>query len=98
MTPLSKENKPQSVVFEAYWDVDGFISEELNGQRNLAPVLTLSGTVNKAFAATCEDYVRHFWPEFGVNVLERLRLVTQGRAGAYDNPLALLLYRNYHTD
>lgn len=61
-----------SVVFQMHWDVEGFLSEELEGQRNLAPVFTLSGTMKKAFSATCEDHIRHFWSDFGLCVLERL--------------------------
>lgn len=91
LTPVSEEDKKQSIMFEVRWDVGDFLSEELEGKWNLAPVLTLSGTMEKAFAATCEDYIRYFWSEFGLGVLERLSPVAQNLkyAGAHNGPSLL---------
>lgn len=58
--------------FELLWDVDGFVSEELEHPRDLAAVLTLSGTIKDAYATTCDEYIRMFWPDISHFVLKQL--------------------------
>ena len=77
LMPFSRNERPVYVRFDLYCDINCFIDGELEGQPNLASVLTLSGTVEKAFAATCEDYVQLFWPEYGLSVLQQFCLAIQ---------------------
>lgn len=78
MTTIRELVTAQYVSIDVLWDVDGFFSEELTGQRDFPSILTLTGTINKGYATTCRDYVGQFWPDFGLEVMEKVLLVTQG--------------------
>jgi hypothetical protein len=84
MGPLMRQSGEQSVTFEISWDIDDFFSEEIEGKKDFAPVLTLTGTIEKAYASSCEDYVQRFWPSFGMEMIRRvLPFTLAGVAGSY---------------
>ncbi|RAL06067.1 uncharacterized protein BO80DRAFT_420377 [Aspergillus ibericus CBS 121593] len=55
------------------WDLRRFVKVELNGCWNLGALLTLSGTVDNAYATTCEQYIQLFWGEDGLAVLQAVK-------------------------
>ena len=71
MTPSNIGPNYLEVTFQVYWDVDGYFEEEIE-QPVFPSVLTLSGRMPKAFATTCEDYIKRFWPDLSTDVLEQL--------------------------
>ena len=60
------------VEFETLWDIDSYFKEELEQHQDFAPVLTLSGTMNNAYATTCAEYIRRFWSDSSADVLDEL--------------------------
>ena len=58
-----------TVTFHVYWNLLNFCEEELEGNWDLATVLTVTGTGKTAFATTCQEYVVRHWPKTGQAVL-----------------------------
>jgi Chromatin remodelling complex Rsc7/Swp82 subunit len=63
----------QEICFYLRWNLLGFCEKELDGSKDLAQVLTITGSGKKAFATTCEDYINMFWPQNGAQLLESLQ-------------------------
>ena len=61
------------IKFLVQWNLLEFCETELDGNKDLAQVLTISGFGKKAFATTCEDYINTFWPQNGARVLDALQ-------------------------
>lgn len=76
MEPVMRQSGEQSVTFEISWDVDDFFSKETKGKQDFAPILTLTGTIDKAYASSCEEYVQRFWPNFGMEMIRRILPLT----------------------
>ena len=55
------------------WHLQEFVEVELNDCWNLGALLTLSGTVDSAYATTCENYISLFWGPDGLAVLETIK-------------------------
>lgn len=59
------------------WDVMAFMEDQFHDGdfRNtmLGPVVTISGSVQHAEAATCSEYIRQHWPAHGSRVLDALQ-------------------------
>lgn len=93
MEPTMRQSGEQSVTFEISWDVDHFISNENEGKQDFAPILTLTGTIEKAYASSCEDYVQRFWPSFGIEMIRRvLPLTLASVTGSYALPFPFIIF------
>ena len=62
----------QDAIFEVFWDLPRYCERENDGKLELSSLLTLSGTAERAYATTCEEYLNWCWPESG---RETLRLI-----------------------
>ena len=60
--------KIRKVVFEISWQIQECIRQELNGEVDLASVLTITGQED-TWATTCQDYVKTTWNELGERFL-----------------------------
>ena len=81
----------RSATFLVHWDLHHYVQEELghdlyfeddlgSGEcaNLLGNVLTISGTVQKAYAASLKDYVRWKWPNSKIDILECLKERVRG--------------------
>jgi ankyrin repeat protein len=65
------QNKPcvwpvgSQLRVDARWEIPGMLKAMDPVNTQLAPVLTISGTLTKAEAATCEEYMKRRWPKSG---------------------------------
>lgn len=64
--------------FKLKWDLVEFVKTELPSPQALESVLTVSRTPERAFAATCSDYVKQFWPRDGNKVIKTLTAALEG--------------------
>jgi hypothetical protein len=62
------------VSFEIAWQLHEFIQQELEGDLDLGPVLTITGKEN-AWATTCHEYVKTTWNELGEQLLAELEML-----------------------
>lgn len=62
-----------TVTFHVQWNLLKFCEQELEGDWDLATVLTVTGTGKIAFASTCQEYVVRHWPDTGQGVLTFLK-------------------------
>ncbi|KAJ0109340.1 serine/threonine protein kinase [Diaporthe amygdali] len=60
-------------TFEVSWELQRCIQDELDGDYNLGPVLTISGDSSHFWATSCLEYVEHRWPTIGSAFLQLLR-------------------------
>lgn len=90
LKPMSKKDDIQNAVFDCDGDMHRFRTEQLEEETNLATVLTVSGTGSSAFAATCEDYIRFMWSEFGIGVFNLLVPISKDFKDAGTQNLCLL--------
>ena len=59
----------KNVTCRARWEVLQYCQRELSGERELSPVLTVTGSPIAAMATTCEDYVFQTWGKNGITLL-----------------------------
>jgi hypothetical protein len=57
------------VEFRVSWGLLDFIDKELQEGQSLTSVLTISGSPQNAYATSCENYLKTFWPGVGQNIL-----------------------------
>ena len=74
----------EAVTFLVYWDLKQYVQKELELDFNskgfasvLENVLTISGTIEKAYASSLRDYMRWKWPDSKLDILEHLKEVLQ---------------------
>ncbi|RWA05128.1 hypothetical protein EKO27_g9974 [Xylaria grammica] len=60
------------VKFFVHWQLKQCLEEELEGNPDLAPILTISGDLSHSWAVSCLEYVGATWKEEGKQFLERL--------------------------
>ena len=65
-----KEDGTYEILITIRWELSEYVESELHRCWDIRPVLTLSGNMRAAYAAICEDYVNHFWPDFGLTLLK----------------------------
>jgi hypothetical protein len=65
-----KEDGTYEILITIRWELSEYVEFELHGCWDIRPVLTLSGNMRAAYAAICEAYVDHFWPDFGLTLLK----------------------------
>lgn len=65
-----REDGTYEILITIHWELSEYVESELPGRWDIRSVLTLSGNMRAAYAAICEDYVDHFWPDFGVTLLK----------------------------
>lgn len=53
-------------------DIHQFMRRELIGREDLETLFTVSGSADKAFAATCKQYISRYWGQLGEQVLRTL--------------------------
>ena len=71
-----------SITLLIHGDFQRYFKKELRTGQTLGQTLTLSGNVEKAYAAPCAQYVQWLWPETGLWVLEVMEgVVDKGRLG-----------------
>src|SRR5262249_48029520 len=68
-------------VFRIFWELRQFVEAELGGSWDIGPMLTLSGTIHRAFAATAEEYVKIIYQDYGVSVLKLIQDAMSGNRG-----------------
>lgn len=73
-------------TFSLQWELRRCIREELDGDADLNPVLTISGNASHSWATSCEDYVRKTWGELGTELLKKLLTVLD--MGSPSQPLS----------
>ena len=63
------------------WNLLDFIENQYvnNEDAKLASVITLSGTVQKAQATTCSDYVEYHWPSQGSTIIRAFQSAIDSR-------------------
>ena len=73
-----------TVTFLVYWDLRQYVQEELELDFDLKgfasvleDVLTISGTIEKAYASSLRDYMSWKWPDSKLDILEHLKEVLQ---------------------
>jgi len=86
-------------ILEIEWDLKNYVLAEMSAGQALDDMLTVTGTTDCAWAATCKEYTEWMWPNTGSTVLEALgRLVVwwkEGHTGllaarsAYDGDFAV---------
>ena len=83
---ISKEMEPElnchgqhTVIFYVSWNLLKFCEDELEGNLDLATVLTLTGTSKIALARTCQEYVVRHWPSIGQGLLTFLETAIRQR-------------------
>ena len=83
---ISKEMKVEldshgqhTVIFDVPWNLLKFYEDELEGNSDLATVLTLTGTSKVALAMTCQEYVVRHWPSIGQDLLTFLETAIRQR-------------------
>jgi len=86
-------------ILEIEWDLKNYVLAEMSAGQALDDMLTVTGTTDCAWAATCKEYTERMWPNTGSTVLEALsRLVVwwkEGHTGflaarsAYDGDFAV---------
>lgn len=64
-----------------HWELLDFIENQYvsNEDAKLGSMITLSGTVRKAQATTCSEYVRYHWPSQGSTVISALQSAINSR-------------------
>lgn len=87
---VSKKVSSQTytAIFEVDWDVLGFFRTQ--GYLNLwdevfEGVITLTGTLSDAQAATCAQYIRQTWPLTGEVMIQLVKGVLRGEEGNLQN-------------
>lgn len=70
---LDTDMKLFATTFEISWELQRCIQDELDGDYDLGPVLTISGDSSHFWATSCLEYVEHAWPTVGSAFLELLR-------------------------
>ena len=73
-----------TVTFLVYWDLRQYVQEELELDFDLKgfasvleDVLTISGTIEKAYASRLGDYMKWKWPDSKLDILKHLKELLQ---------------------
>jgi hypothetical protein len=66
----STESKICSINCEASWEVLQYCQMELFGDSDLRKAVTLTGTLARAQADSCEEFIRTIWGSSGIQLLE----------------------------
>jgi tetratricopeptide (TPR) repeat protein len=59
-------------TYNCIWMVPTLLGSKPSTRKNLSDIVTLTGTAQKAQAASCSEYVSQFWPRAGLFLLETL--------------------------
>ena len=68
-----------SVKYCISWELDAFKSSELRKGDDIGSVVTLNGTLERAYATTCLEYFSFAWPDLDVILLRELLHLSQDR-------------------
>lgn len=102
----------RSATFLVHWDLHHYVQEELghdlyseddlgSGEcaNLLSNVLTISGTVQKAYAASLKDYVRWKWPNSKIDIFECLKERVRGiRSGKSPSRIRICWSMTYYAN
>jgi hypothetical protein len=55
--------------YQADWELANYCQQELSGNTELHRILTITGSLTCAQAASCEDYVKQTWGPWGEKAL-----------------------------
>ena len=72
MQQLKTTKEPISVLYCVSWELDAFKSSELREEDDVGSVVTLNGTLERAYATTCFEYFSFVWPDLDVILLKEL--------------------------
>ncbi|KAL5323210.1 hypothetical protein ACEPPN_007743 [Leptodophora sp. 'Broadleaf-Isolate-01'] len=75
-----------TATFKAFWELCQFLKEELDGSKDLSPVITLSGSAVYARASQCGVYLQENWGQLGLDLLSAIETAlksTDLRTGRY---------------
>jgi hypothetical protein len=95
-------DKPiQEVRVEVSWDLTRYCRTCLDGPKDLKDfkaALTVSGTVDKAYATTCAEYMQQFWPEAEWDLLDLIYKAIKSDPDEPTGMFCLLPKRLHSTD
>lgn len=67
-------NLERTATFVMLWELDECIRQELSGNHELSPVLTITGdSKGNSWATSCQDYVKDTWGQLGERLLSSLQ-------------------------
>jgi hypothetical protein len=66
-------------VYDCNWMLPIVLNEQFDSNQRLSDVITLTGTAQKAQAASCSEYISRIWPKAGPFLLEVLEEWLQNR-------------------
>ncbi|KAH7369731.1 hypothetical protein BKA65DRAFT_486888 [Rhexocercosporidium sp. MPI-PUGE-AT-0058] len=75
-----------TATFKVFWELWQFLKEELDGSKDLSPVITLSGSAVYARASQCAVYLQEHWGKLGLDLLNAIETAlrsTDLRSGRY---------------
>ncbi|KAL5320208.1 hypothetical protein ACEPPN_011009 [Leptodophora sp. 'Broadleaf-Isolate-01'] len=64
-----------TATFKVFWELWQFLQEELDGSKDLSPVITLSGSAVYARASQCGVYLQENWGKLGLDLLNAIETV-----------------------
>lgn len=68
--PATRRVPIYSIIVRIHWDLPKFLLQELSATDDTAEMVTLTGTLPRAQALTCGDYMHQTWPSSGSQTLE----------------------------
>jgi hypothetical protein len=79
-----------TITCHARWEVLACCKEELDARYNLDEVVTFTGSLSRAQAASCIDYMRQTWPSTGEAMMRAFhRAISTEACGEFQLPLLL---------
>lgn len=72
----------QGIKLFLQWELDAFYEQGLDGCLDLEHVLSLSGTAERAYAATCAVYAKRLWPRTAMETFGLLKAIAKQKAKA----------------
>ncbi|KAF9890017.1 hypothetical protein FE257_006697 [Aspergillus nanangensis] len=74
-----------SVEVCVYWELPDFLRTELDPADDISQMITLTGTLTRAQAITCGDYMRQTWPQSGPHTLEAVIYALKNETSYYQH-------------
>ncbi|KAF5660670.1 serine threonine kinase [Fusarium heterosporum] len=84
-----------SAIFHVRWDAFDYIKDELDGSKDISPVLVLTGGSSNAYASRCADYLKWLWGDSKYKICSHLQQYLEQET--YEHPDATLVI-NQHTE
>lgn len=72
LTNIEWQGRYSDLHCQVDWELLKYCQQELSGKPELQRVLTITGSLNSAQAASCEDYVKQTWGSWGTKSLNAI--------------------------